>query len=457
MMRPVPFANMEGQSDVKPNSQESLLNMYADVETSGYSRVVRVQRPGLDRELSRIGEGRGIWKFGTAHYYVFGTTLFLYENGVETVLGPLTVGGDGPVSMAWNGDQVAVCDGKGLFVYDGETLDAVPKIDDLDYTSVDYLDGFGIVTTSSPRFYVTALNDFKEIDSLDFASSEGSPDDLIRVYVDHREIWLFGTTSIEVWYSSGGTDFPFSRMNNASIERGLAAASAVASEDNTVFWLAEDGIVYRADGYRPVRISVLEVEAAIQDAGADIKTADAWFYNWKGHKFFVLTVPGRFSYAFDAKTGLWHKAETYRENHWIARGNQRGKSDFVMGRQEGLFSLSDSSSDDNSIMIRGGTAPPVYASGSFIRMSSYRLDIETGLAGQSQTPKIMLQLSRDGKVWGNEKWRTCGKIGEYRHRAVWRNMGAHRLVHLRLRFSDDAPLKIVGAEGRFSEHKVLNG
>jgi len=41
------------------------------------------------------------------------------------------------------------------------------------------------------------------IDPLYFAAAEGSPDNLVTLIVDHREIWLFGTNSVEVWYDAG--------------------------------------------------------------------------------------------------------------------------------------------------------------------------------------------------------------------------------------------------------------
>ncbi len=43
-----PFSFQEGDAGVAQNSQETLVNMYAEIETSGKSKLVRRQRPGLN-------------------------------------------------------------------------------------------------------------------------------------------------------------------------------------------------------------------------------------------------------------------------------------------------------------------------------------------------------------------------------------------------------------------------
>jgi hypothetical protein len=45
--------------------------------------------------------------------------------------------------------------------------------------------------------------------------------------------------------------------------------------------------------------------------------------------------------------------------------------------------------------------------------------------GQGADPRVMMRQSWDGgKTWSSERWRTMGKIGQYRARAVWSRMGA---------------------------------
>jgi Neuraminidase (sialidase) len=58
-------------------------------------------------------------------------------------------------------------------------------------------------------------------------------------------------------------------------------------------------------------------------------------------------------------------------------------------------------------------------------------------SGQGSDPQIMLDWSDDGgRTWSNELWRSAGKIGEYRHRAIWNRLGRFRRRTLRIRKSD---------------------
>ena len=82
--------------------------------------------------------------------------------------------------------------------------------------------------------YSSALLDGTDYDALDFTSAESKADNLVAVFSDHSELWAFGTDTIEIYYNTGGTAFPFSRINQALIERGCIGKYCIAKEDNTV-------------------------------------------------------------------------------------------------------------------------------------------------------------------------------------------------------------------------------
>jgi hypothetical protein len=77
-----------------------------------------------------------------------------------------------------------------------------------------------------------------------------------------------------------------------------------------------------------------------------------------------------------------------------------------------------------------------------------RLEVEceagVGLSGSAtgSDPQIMLRVSKDGgHSWGNERWRSMGKIGEYKQRAIWNRLGVARDWRFQLSISD--PIKRV--------------
>jgi len=270
--------------------------------------------PGL-RLLATVGDGpiRGLWVTNGVAYVVSGSEFYsLTTSYTATLIG--TVSGTGPVSMADNGTQLFIACNPLSYIYNTSTA-VFGQITDVDFPgagSVGYLDGYFVFNEpDSQKFWVTSLLDGTSIDPLDFASAEGYPDNVIALIVDHREIFLFGNNSVEVWYDAGTPDFPLARIQGAFMEVGCAAAYSVAKLDNSVFWLGSDargrGIVYRANGYTPARISTNAVEYAIQSYG-NITDAIAYTYQQDGHPFYVLIFPSaQATWVYDVSTQLWHE------------------------------------------------------------------------------------------------------------------------------------------------------
>jgi hypothetical protein len=179
-----------------------------------------------------------------------------------------------------------------------------------------FQDGYFIMEVpNSGRFMITALYDGTSVDALDFATAEGSPDNTVAVLVDHRELWIFGEKTTEVYWNSGNADFPFERIQGAFIENGCLAPHAARR------WTTRSsgsGATTRArrwcgapNGYTPLRISNHKVEFAIQGYG-DISDAFAYCYQDEGHSFYVLTFPSADkTWVFDASTNEWHERSYY--------------------------------------------------------------------------------------------------------------------------------------------------
>jgi hypothetical protein len=291
-----------------------MVNLFPEVLTEGKSSAYLQRAPGL-RLVATVGEGpiRGMWPFGDFLYVVSGGQLFRVDTNFQsTYLG--LVNGSGPVSMTDNGEQLFIACNPDAFIYNAST-GVFGQVTDPDFpgaVTVGYLDGYFVFNQpGSQRFWVTSLNDGTQIDPLDFASAEGNPDGIVALIVDHREVWLFGSNSTEVWYNAGLPDFPLARIQGAFMEIGCLAPYSVAKMDNSVFWLGSDargnGIVYRAEGYRGKRISTHAVEWQIQQYGV-LNDALAYTYQQDGHSFYVLVFPtANTTWVYDASTGVWHE------------------------------------------------------------------------------------------------------------------------------------------------------
>jgi hypothetical protein len=327
-----------------------MVNLFPEVIPEGGKEPAFLQRcPGLTF-LSNMGLGpvRGLWAFSpndNVGFVVSGTQLYKINNAyLPTLIG--TVDGTGPVSMADNGTQLFIAANGPSYIYNANT-NAFGQIADPDFpgaVTVCYLDGYFVFNEpNSQKMWVTTLLDGTSIDPLEFASTEGSPDGLLAVVSNFREVWAFGTNSIEVWYDSGATDFPLQRIQGAFNELGCAAPYSIAKMDNGLFWLGRDrrgqGIVYRANGYQGQRISTHAVEWQIQQYG-DMSDAIAYTYQQDGHSFYVLIFPtANTTWVYDAATQAWHERAGFvdgeftrhRSNCQMAFNNKIVVGDFENG------------------------------------------------------------------------------------------------------------------------------
>jgi hypothetical protein len=319
---------------------------------------------------------------------------------------------------------------------------------------------------NSQKLWITQLLDGTSIDPLDFASTEGSPDGLVAVAANFREVWAFGTNSIEVWYDSGATDFPLQRIQGAFNELGCAAPYSVAKMDNGLFWLGRDrrgeGIVYRANGYTGIRISTHAVEWQIQQYD-DISDAIAYTYQQDGHSFYVLVFPSaNTTWVYDAATQAWHERAGFTDGNFTRhRGNcqMAFNNKVVIGDFENgniyAFDLDDFS-DNGGIQkwLRTWRALPT-GTNNLRRTAQHtlQLDCESGVGlnlGQGSDPQVMLRFSDDGgHTWSNEHWKSMGKIGEYYKRVMWRRLGMTTKLRDRVyevSGTDPVKIAIMGAE-----------
>jgi Phage stabilisation protein len=396
-----------------------MVNLYPEIIPEGGKEPAYLQRcPGLTQVIT-VGSGpiRGLYSLGNFLYVVSGSEFYkVSASYTATKIGDVT--GSGPVSMADNGTQIFIACNPDSYIYNVNTL-GFAQITDEDFpgaVTVGYLDGYFVFNEpDSQRVWVTTLFDGTSIDPLDFASAEGSPDGLVSLIIDHREAWLFGTNSVEVWYNSGEADFPLSRIQGAYNEIGCIAPYSVAKMDNSVFWLGADargqGIVYRAQGYQGVRVSTHAVEFAIQQY-ADLSDAVGYTYQQDGHTFYVLNFTGAdTTWVYDAATGSWHERAGFvngdftrhRSNNHARFNGAPHVGDYQNGKIY-TFSL-DVYADDGNVQkwLRSWRALPT-GSNNLKRSThhSLQIDCETGVGLSGVDPlDPATELTTELEVWIN--------------------------------------------------------
>jgi hypothetical protein len=452
MQREIPLAANTSEQDISGN--ELLVNVYPRASTGGKYPFNLINTPGLAFfcELPTFpvlglhnNKGRVFAVTPSKMYEIF-------KSGTFKELGDVDL--KGRVVMEDNGIQVVAVDGFNAFYYDAREEEVKQITDEAFYpaSTVTYQDGYFLFDRKGTgQFFISELLDVS-FDPLDFATAEGQPDNLVAILSDHREIFLFGEDTIEVWYNSGASDFPFERNQGAFIEKGCGARYSVAKQNNTVYFIGSDLMVYQMTGYTPVRISTHAVEKTLKDV--DLSNAFAYTYQDEGHLFYVLTIPSKdVTWCYDISTGAWHVRQSYQfgrhqSNNAIFFDSKTLVGDFQNGR---IYQMAGSFyTDDGEPVVREFVLPTLNNGREFLTVDSLEFDMGTGVGlirGQGDDPELRVYFSKDsGKTYSeNFKRGRIGKVGEYLTRTKVNRFGAARQFTFKVEISDPIPIDIGGA------------
>jgi len=465
-----PFVGGSYKDRSRNQDFQECINLFPALAESGTAKnvVALYGTPGL-RLWAQLPAGvvRGELAF-TKDMGVVVVDNVVYRVGSDqshTPIGTISIGTT-PVSMASNGAIVMLVTG---LASDGYTIDVgngiVTKINNtafLGATTVRFVDGYFLFNTlGTGRFQITGFNG-TSIDSLDFATAEGSPDNIVGIEVNHREVWLLGEDSTEVWYNNGNADFPFVRIDGAFLEQGCVSAYSIAKMDSSIFWLTVDklgqGMIVRSAGYDWQRVSTHSIEYEIAQM-TRIDDAIAYSYQQEGHTFYVISFPtGNRTFVYDVASQLWHERawrnpsdgslNRHRSNCQMQFAGETIVGDMSNGK---LYALDmNYYKDDQDLIPRIRSCPhlsdPDYR---FQFFSALQIDMQTGVGlvvGQGSNPQAMLQWSDDhGYTWSLEQWASIGRIGERLARVRWRRLGKSRDRVFRVVVTDPVPVVIISA------------
>ena len=487
-----------------------MVNLFPEIVPEGGKEAGFLNRaPGLNF-LQTVGTGpiRGLWAHqtnGSDFYVVSGTEVYKLTGLTSTPVKIGDVSGTGPVSIADNGAVIFfACNGPSYTYYEPTNeFNAITDVNFPGAVTVGYLDNqFIFNEPNSQRLWsVDTVNPANGdyiyplvFDPLFFSSADGSPDGVVAINCDHRQLWVFGTDSVEVWYNAGLANFPLTPIQGAFNEIGCVAAFSVAKLDNTLFWLGTDargqGIVYKANGYAGLRVSTHAIEYAIAQYG-NIADALAYTYQQEGHSFYVLTFPSaNATWVYDVSTQAWHERAGFENGNFTRHrsncqcnfGGNIVVGDFANGN---IYTLDLDVYDDNGSIqkwLRSWRALPTGQNNlKRTAQHSLQLDCETGVGltvypadylttesavylttesgallttipslPDNYNPQAMLRWSDDGgHTWSNEHWREMGAIGQYGYRTIWRRLGMTLKIRDRVyevSGTDPVKIAIMGAE-----------
>jgi hypothetical protein len=257
----------------------------------------------------------------------------------------------------------------------------------------------------------------------------------VGMAVDHRQVVMFGTATTEAVGNVGNAvGSPFASTANTYMPIGMHPLGAYTAviQDQTVFWLANDGTVRRRNGQTPLRVSNHAIEYLLSQA--NLAGCYAFAYSMGGHLMYVLTAPASgLTLVYDVTTQEWHKMESLIGGKWsywrplcalLFNGQQYvGDS---QGAGIGLLSFTTYAEYGQPMAAKMRTQS-IYDEHN--RISHRRLEVVlTPGEDQSLTQGafVTARYTDNGLIWKSLPMRSLGVSGSYGARAYWFNLGTSR-------------------------------
>ncbi len=439
------------QSRSLPLSAQTTRNFYPELqdELATKEKYVLQPFPGYLSFGSDSGADRGMLEHKGVLYKVSGINLHTVTSaGVHTSVG--SIPGSGQCVLEGIGDNVVIATKQGnVYQYDQSTTS---NINDADLEAPDWvahLKNTIIFGGNGGRFAVSAVGDATDINALDYATAEINADDLIRGYSFQQKIYLFGEKTTEIWFFSGQGRPPLDPVEGGTKSIGIAGRTAISSNDNFIYFLADDRRVYRVtEGqYQPVSNIALSNEI---EGYTTVNDAIGGCFTIQGQNFFNLAFPTEDkSWVYSEPTGQWFELN---RSGSTGRGPANsivyayGKTLVGDYRDSNIYQLHAGTYTENgSAITRQRDTGPLHSGllgspGSEIEFNRFELILEKGtgiLTGQGSDPIIILQISTDGgKTFGTEYWEKIGEMGQFNQKVVWTGLGRFESAVIRIKTSD---------------------
>lgn len=384
---------------------------------------------------------RGGIVVGTNLYLAIGANIIKVTSaGVTSLLGGLTTS-TGNVFMASNGVTILIVDGT---IYSHTVTISSGTFTDqttVAAASVTFMDGYFIINeVGTGKVYISGLYSATSWDAGDTAIAEGSPDALVRVMSVNNTLWLFGEQTTEVWYNSGATDFPFTRISGALLDQGVISAASIVLIDSQFVFLSSRREVLVTSGYQFQKISTIHIDKAIQGY-TTVSDAIGWEYRVDGHIFYVLTFPtADATWVYDFTTQFWHEWQSYKTAGTATFGRHRATMGFYVAGKHivgdhtngTLYELDMTSyTEDGELIKRTRRAPYINKEKKRVCHHEINIEFEPGVGlpgtGSGSDPQVGLTWSDDGgNTWATVQYRDLGGDAEYTARQRWLRLGMSR-------------------------------
>lgn len=393
--RNFPLPDGSYADDTRPWAQQDVVNYlptFAEAQNTR-STVLYRTAPGL-RAFAYVGDGphRGAHNCEGRRFIVSGKKLYqVATDGNATELG--TIPGTGRVSMAHNqianGNQVIIGTIDNAYVWNTvtETLTAAG----VPLQSVDFINQRFVGVDQQRRFWRhSALVDGITWSDLDVFSSESSPDRIVGLKVLGGEVYVFNERTIEVFTDAPTETQVFQRT--VVIQRGCISGDTICRVGGQLFFVGDDYMPYRLDGYTPVPIGTKAIVGELSTHEPRRLFGMVW--EDRGYLVYYVTATDGMTWGHDLTTGKWHRRQSYGRNRWAINTLCKFDTDWYAGSayNGGLYRLEWGFVYEGcEIMPRILRTGVLHNAGNRVRVHALRITAATGedaLIPDCEPPKI---------------------------------------------------------------------
>lgn len=407
--RDFPLPDGSYSDETRPWSQQDVVNYLPTIaERNGTRSAVKYKTaPGMLLG-GRLGDGphRGIHNAEGKLFVVAGRKLYqVTQRGGQSELG--VIPGTGRVTVAHNqianGNQVLIGTVDNSYLWD--TTTSALAATGVALQSVDFLNQRFLGIDQQRRFWRhSALADGTSWNDLDVYSSESSPDRIVGLKVLDGQVYVFNERTIEVFVDQPTETQVYQRT--VVIQRGCISGDSIVRIAGTLFFVGDDYIPYRLDGYTPVPIGTKPIASDL--SGTEARKLFGFGWEDRGYLVYYITAQDGHTWGYDVTNGRWHRRESYGIDRWrlntlVKFGQDWWGGDFQNGL---LYRLAWGHVYEGcEVMPRKIRTGVLHNQGNRVRIHGFRLFAETGISESNQCDTI----NGPPKITGNLLGGTVGQ------------------------------------------------
>lgn len=456
----IPFIGGSYQHSAKGVGNARSVNWFPEMITEGSTQAMMKGAPGI---ASFVDTSKNIingMHFFDGHIWAVAddTLIRIDKNGTQTTVGTLEE--NQRASMGSNSVEVIISNGINGYYIDlaGPTLNRITDVDFYPSSVMTVVDGYAVfVRDGTEQVFNSDNDDASTYGALDFLQVSKVSGYTRAVETDGEYLWVFKENSGQVYYNAANVSgSPFSIQDGASFNIGVMGKYGTAADsEGSVYFYGSNGRVYMTSGlgFQPISHEGIEDEIGSFTTKSD---AIGMTYVDRGQIVFVLNFPteGR-CFEYRKRTGVWSERESWGLGYW--------RANCIVRAWDGEYYVGDSESGKigklSSTTYLEWTDPlEAYricqhfeADGAPFWINDLEFVFEPGVGNTNDPasdPECILRFSDDdGRTWWGFRTAKLGKKGEYRNRAIIRDIGSAERRTFRLSVKDPIQrdlIKVVG-------------